>query len=165
MLVGLVLIHFTGRQWLDGAFALGFGLLIGWQGIGLVRRAVSGIMDETDMQVAADVVRLLQVHRRPQWVDVHNFRVIKFGSTLHIDCHVTLPWYYSLEQAHHEISAIEQLVNEKADRRVEFFIHMDPCVPASCAICSVAECLHRQAPRARSITWELENVLSNEKHR
>lgn len=164
MLLGLVIIRFTGQQWVDGVFALGFGLLIGYQGIGLVRRAVSGIMDETDMSVAADVVRLLQEHRRPQWVDMHNFRMISFGSTLHIDCHVTLPWYLTLEQAHAEIAAIERLVNEKADRRVEFFIHMDPCVPPSCAICSMAACAHRKAPHARTITWEMENVLSNEKH-
>jgi divalent metal cation (Fe/Co/Zn/Cd) transporter len=95
---------------------------------------------------------------------VHNFRVIKFGRTLHIDCHVTLPWYYSLEQAHSEITAIERLVNEHGDQRVELFIHMDPCIPASCAIHDMVDCPHRQAAFVRRIPWTLENALSNKKH-
>lgn len=164
MLVGLVAIRLTGWQWLDALFAMGFGLFILHQAVRVLRRAVAGIMDETDMDAAAEVVALLERHRRPQWVDLHNFRVIQFGRTLHIDCHVTLPWYYSLENAHDEIAAMERLVNEHGDRRVELFIHMDPCVPASCAICTLQQCPHRKAPPVRRITWELESVLGNAKH-
>ena len=164
MLVGLAAIHFTGIQWFDSLFAIGFGIFILVQGALVVRRAVAGIMDETDMGAAAEVVRLLEKHRRPQWVDVHNFRVIQFGRTLHIDCHVTLPWYYTLEQSHDEIAIMEKLVNEEGDRGVELFIHMDPCIPSSCSICSLTNCAQRKADNARHIPWELESVLGNAKH-
>ncbi|MBK7945273.1 MAG: cation transporter [Flavobacteriales bacterium] len=164
MLIGLVAIALTGIQWLDSLFAIGFGLFILVQGALVVRRAVAGIMDETDMEAAASVVALLEKHRRPQWVDIHNFRVIQFGRTLHIDCHVTLPWYYSLERAHDEIAAIEKLVNEEGDRRVELFIHMDPCIPSSCAVCGVADCPERKATQQKRIAWELASVLGNAKH-
>lgn len=164
MLIGLVAIAFTGIQWLDGLFAIGFGLFILVQGALVVRKAVAGIMDETDMEAAASVVALLERHRRPAWVDLHNFRVIQFGRTLHIDCHVTLPWYLSLERAHEEIAAIERLVNDMGDRRVELFIHMDPCVPTSCAICSLESCQERKAPQRERITWDLGSVLGNAKH-
>lgn len=164
MLVGLVLIRITSLQWLDGLFALGFGIFIIRQGAQVVRRGVSGIMDETDMHVAADVVAVLEAQRVPAWVDVHNFRVIKFGRTLHIDCHVTLPWYYSLEQAHREIARMEELVNRHSGRDVELFIHMDPCVVTSCSICQLPECSERRHPFARRIAWSLETVLGNAKH-
>jgi len=164
MLIGLLAIALTGIQWLDSLFAIGFGLFILVQGALVVRRAVAGIMDETDMEAAASVVALLEKHRRPQWVDIHNFRVIQFGRTLHIDCHVTLPWYYSLERAHDEIAAIEKLVNEEGDRRVELFIHMDPCIPSSCAVCGVADCPERKAKQQKRIAWELASVLGNAKH-
>ena len=164
MLVGLVLIHVTSMQWLDGLFALGFGLFIIHQGMQVVRRGVSGIMDETDMNVAAAVVRVLEAQRVPAWVDVHNFRVIKFGRTLHIDCHVTLPWYYSLEQAHHEIARMEELVNRHSGRDVELFIHMDPCIHASCTICQLKDCAERRHPFERRIIWSLDTVLGNAKH-
>lgn len=164
MLLGLALIRFTGLAWFDSLFALGFGVFILHQGVQVLRRAVAGIMDETDMGAAAEVVALLEKHRRPQWVDIHNFRVIQFGRTLHIDCHVTLPWYYTLAQAHDEIATIEQLVNDEGDRHVELFIHMDPCVPSSCSICSLENCPQRKAPNQGRIAWELESVLGNAKH-
>ena len=164
MLVGLAAIHFTGIQWFDSLFAIGFGIFILVQGALVVRRAVAGIMDETDMGAAAEVVALLEKHRRPQWVDLHNFRVIQFGRTLHIDCHVTLPWYYTLEQSHDEIAIMEKLVNDEGDRGVELFIHMDPCIPSSCSICTLQGCPQRRAAFANRITWELDSVLGNAKH-
>ncbi|MCB0793449.1 MAG: cation transporter [Flavobacteriales bacterium] len=164
MLLGLAMIHFTGLQWFDSLFAIGFGLFITVQGILVVRRAVAGIMDETDMDAASGVVELLEQHRRPQWVDVHNFRVIQFGRTLHIDCHVTLPWYFTLERSHAEIADIEALVNEQGDRRVELFIHMDPCIPSSCTICGLKDCPERRSEQQQQIPWDLESVLGNAKH-
>lgn len=164
MLIGLVAIAFTGIQWLDGVFAIGFGIFILVQGALVVRRAVAGIMDETDMEAAASVVALLEEHRRPGWVDLHNFRVIQFGRTLHIDCHMTLPWYLTLERAHEEIASIERLVNDMGDRRVELFIHMDPCIPSSCSICSLEGCPERKTAQRQRITWDLGSVLGNAKH-
>ena len=164
MVCGLVLIHFTGLLWLDQLFAILFALYIIVVGLRVFRRSVAGIMDEADMEQAASVIATLQEHRRPQWVDVHNFRMIAYGSVLHVDCHVTLPWYHSLEEAHREIGAIEAVVNERLGRTVELFIHMDPCIPTSCRICALDGCPHRKAPFAERIPWSIDTVLSNRKH-
>jgi cation diffusion facilitator family transporter len=164
MVVGLILIKLTGLAWLDQFFAIVFALYIIITGLRIFRRSVAGIMDEADLDLATTVVQLLEEHRRPQWVDVHNFRMITYGSVLHIDCHVTLPWYYSLEQAHQEIAAVEQLVNEQHPQDVELFIHMDPCVPRSCGICQLANCSERRAAFSQRITWTAESVIGNAKH-
>ena len=164
LVAGLLLIQFTGLHWLDSLFALLFAAFIIYQGVKVVRRGIGGIMDETDMAVAASLVKILDDNRRPAWVDVHNFRVIKFGSTLHIDSHVTLPYYFTLEQSHDEISRMDRLVNEASGREVEFFIHTDPCVPSSCPVCLLKDCPVRSAPFERRVQWTLETVLRNEKH-
>jgi cation diffusion facilitator family transporter len=164
MLIGLLLIKLTGRMWLDSLFALGFGVFILYQGMRMVRKSVSGIMDETDMAVAAQLVAILEENRRKEWIDIHNFRVITFGRTLHIDCHVTLPFYWSLQQAHDAIAEIEQLVNQRSGREVELFIHMDPCVPISCSICGLTECKERRSPFVKRVPWTLESALLNKKH-
>ncbi len=164
LVVGLLVIQFTGQHWLDSLFAMGFALVIIRHGIRLVRRSIGGIMDETDMHVAADLVRILEDHRKPEWIDLHNFRVIAFGSTLHIDCHLTLPWYYTLEAGHREITALDQLVNRHSGREVECFIHTDPCIPRSCTICRLGDCPVREAPFAQRIPWNLSTALANEKH-
>lgn len=164
MVVGLLLIHFTGLLWLDQLFAIAFALYIMFTGLRIFRRSVAGIMDEADMDLASAVIGDLELARRATWIDLHNFRMIKYGAVLHIDCHVTLPWYYSLEQAHEEITAMEHLVNEKEHGEVELFIHMDPCVTASCSICQMSDCPVRRAPFVERITWTERTVLSNAKH-
>ena len=164
MLGGLLLIQVTGIAWFDSLFAFGFGLFILWQGGRMLRRAVAGIMDETDMDVAAQVVQVLQEHRAPDWIDVHNLRLIKFGPILHIDCHATLPWYYTLEQAHERMDAMERVVNERMSRTVELFIHMDPCRPGSCQVCALKDCPQRRHAFERRVDWDLDSTLTNERH-
>ncbi|MBK6754275.1 MAG: cation transporter [Flavobacteriales bacterium] len=164
MVAGLVLIRLTGLLWLDQAFAIVFAVYIIVTGLRVFRRSVAGIMDEADLDLGGKVIAVLQENRKPGWVDIHNFRMIKYGSILHVDCHATLPWYYTLEQAHKEISAMEQLVNERMGRTVELFIHMDPCVPASCSICDLADCSQRQQRFVKEVPWSIETVLSNRKH-
>lgn len=164
MLVGLVVIQLTGLLWLDQVFAMAFAMFIILTGLRVFRRSVAGIMDEADLKLASDVIATLEEHRPAQWIDVHNFRMIGYGPVLHIDCHVTLPWYYDLQHAHDEIAAIERLVNDKHDREVELFIHMDPCIQASCAICALQECPERKTPFQRRVKWDATSVLGNAKH-
>ncbi len=164
MVAGLVLIRLTGLLWLDQAFAIVFAVYIIVTGLRVFRRSVAGIMDEADLDLGGKVIAVLQENRKPGWVDIHNFRMIKYGSILHVDCHATLPWYYTLEQAHKEISAMEQLVNERMGRTVELFIHMDPCIPTSCPLCDLDDCAVRQQAFVQRVPWTIATVLPNRKH-
>ena len=164
MVCGLVLIHFTGLEWLDQLFAIVFACYIMYSGMRVFRRSVAGIMDEADPELTREVIAILEAHRKPQWIDIHNFRTIKYGRVLHIDCHVTLPLYYDLEKAHREIADIEELVNTQCAREVELFIHMDPCVPSSCPICSIGDCPVRKAAFAKRIHWTRDIAMVNRKH-
>lgn len=164
VVLGLIVIQLTGLEWLDSVFAIAFAVFILRQGVKVVRRSIGGIMDETDMAVAGDLVKIVEDHRRPAWIDLHNFRVIKFGSTLHIDCHVTLPWYFTVEAGHGEITDLARLVKRNSGREVEFFIHSDPCVPVSCSICQIMDCPVRQAPFVKRIPWTLGTVLADQRH-
>lgn len=164
MVVGLLVIHLTGLFWLDQVFAMGFALFIIYTGVRILRRSVAGVMDEADLGLADAVIATLEKGRRMAWIDIHNFRTISYGPVLHIDCHVTLPWYFPLETAHEEISIMEELVKQEHDREVELFIHMDPCVPASCGICTMVDCPVRTSPFEREVPWNLQSVLQNAKH-
>ncbi len=164
MILGLALIEITGMLWLDQLLAILFAIYIIITGLRVFRRSVAGIMDEADLVAAGEVIALLDEQRRPEWIDVHNFRMIKYGEVLHIDCHVTLPWYFTLEEAHHQISIMERQVNQQSGRIVELFIHMDPCIPTSCAICAMPDCPVRRRPRQVRVPWTLDTVLADQKH-
>ncbi len=165
LLLGLGLIYFTDIIWLDNATAILFGGIILYTGFKLLRASVAGIMDEADYQLIAHLAPFLDQHRRPNWIDVHNFRVIKYGATLHVDCHLTLPWYFDTREAHDEVKHFENIVNRAGDSLVELFVHIDPCEPpTNCAVCTKPDCLLRQAPFQRHIPWTLENIMKNQMH-
>jgi len=164
VLVGLVMIMLTKWAFLDGIVAIMMGGIIIYTGVKLVRKSIGGIMDETDEGIVLSVIKHLSEHRKAEWIDIHNLRIIQYGNKLHVDCHVTLPWYFTLEQAHNEIEEIAALINEKHSAQVEFFIHGDPCVPQSCKICSVQNCEVRKEGFKEKMEWNLENVVRNKKH-
>lgn len=165
LVVGLLIVALTNIPILDSVVAAIFGLVILYTGFSLMRKSVAGIMDEADYQLIAQLVKVLDQHRRPNWIDVHNFRVIKYGATLHIDCHITVPWYFSTRDSHAEVKAFESLVVEKNELPVELFVHVDPCEPpVSCSICQKMDCMVRAAPFSHLIPWNLDNIMADEKH-
>jgi cation diffusion facilitator family transporter len=164
LVVGLILVHFTGLIWLDTVIAIIMGVVILVTGYKLMRKALSGLMDETDIEILEELLPVLSQNRKPEWIDIHNLRVVKYGSNFHVDAHVTLPWYWSLEKAHDELTAIDFLTTEKFHENIEMFIHADPCIPSSCQICELANCHERKFAFKEKIEWNTENMLKNEKH-
>lgn len=164
LLAGLFLIFLTGLIWLDNVVAILLGIYIFYTGYKLVRSSLAGIMDEADYHLIEELIGIMNENRRNNWVDIHNLRVIKYGSTLHVDGHLTLPWFLNLRESHDEAEKLDKLINEKKQRDVEFFIHTDPCVPSSCKICQKSDCNVRQFAMEQKIEWKLENVMSNKKH-
>lgn len=165
LIAALLLIRFTGWHWIDPLASLLMGVLILRKGYQLLRASISGLMDETDMRIVDRVIAILSAHRRANWIDIHNMRVQQYGNNYHIDCHLTLPYYLELSDAHEELKALERQVNsEFPSGEVEFFIHTDPCIPLCCHYCQLADCLVRQDEFKGLIPWTRENVLPNRKH-
>lgn len=165
LVLGLAVIYFTGLVWLDNLIAIAFGGFIIFSGYSLLRDSVSGIMDEADRKLIARVIDILNKNRRRNWMDIHNLRIIKYGHGLHIDCHATIPWYFSLEEAHKEVELIGHLIDKNLPNEAEFFIHADPCEPPrTCAICLKDDCQVRKQPLKKKVEWTLHNVQLNEKH-
>lgn len=164
VLLGLGLAMLTGWYWLDNLAAITFGALIVFTAWKILRGAVAGVMDEADESLLQPLLQVLEKTRQPQWIDLHNLRLIKYGSTLHIDCHLTLPWYYSLREAHAEMTHLDEQLRAALSLEVELFIHPDPCVESSCAVCNLHGCAVRQQVFHKQIPWTLQNVVSNAKH-
>lgn len=164
LIVGLMLILLTDYIWLDQIIAIGVGIMIVWSGFKLLRISVAGIMDEADSALISEIVEKINENRREEWIDLHNFRVIKYGSKLHVDCHVTIPWYFNQRQAHEEVTSFEKEVEKHCGDSVELFVHTDPCEPAEmCKMCGVANCPDRRHDRQVKVEWDERNVTPNKK--
>jgi cation diffusion facilitator family transporter len=163
LVVGLVLINFTKILWLDSALSILVGLYILYSAYKLVRRSVSGLMDEADFGVVNEVIDVLNEQRRDSWIDIHNFRAQKYGNELHIDCHLTLPNYFDLNRVHLEVKLVDDLINKEVTK-TELFIHTDPCIPECCHYCSMPNCPIRSEAKSEEIAWTMDKIIRNKKH-
>jgi cation diffusion facilitator family transporter len=164
VVVSLVLVYFTNLVWIDSIVALGLGFYIITIGYKIIRQSLSGIMDEADPEMLGRLADFLNQNRKPEWIDVHNMKIQQFGSKLHIDAHITLPWYFELRTAHNEMEEMIKLIAENTERTVEFNFHMDDCKPTSCPICDIADCPVRQHILVKKVEWTGENISQPDKH-
>lgn len=164
LVLGLILIYFTNIIWLDSAISILLGLYIIYNGYRLTRKSVGGLMDESNLEVVKEIIDCLNDHRKSEWIDVHNLRAQQYGSEIHIDCHVTLPYYFDLNNVHHEVSEIDLVINQNVNIPTEFFIHADPCIPKCCHYCGMKNCEVRSEAQTKTINWSLENITKNHKH-
>lgn len=164
VVVGLAVLYITKIQWVDAAVAIVLSVLIMYTSYTVMRRSVAGIMDEADAQLLKEMIGMINKNRRESWVDLHNLRVIKFGSILHVDCHFTVPWYFTVKQAHEEIDYLSRLVKSQYGESMELFIHTDACNYSQCPVCYKSNCPVRQHPFEKKLEWTLQNLVQNTKH-
>lgn len=165
IVVGLILIRWTQLAWIDSLVAILFGILVIVEGAKIIRQTIAGIMDEADMDLLKQLIRVLNSSKPDNWIDLHNLRIIKYGAILHLDCHLTVPWYFNVNQAHEEVDHLDRVIRSHFPRSLEMFVHTDGCVPpGSCRICPVENCQVRQKPFEKRLEWTFENITSNEKH-
>jgi cation diffusion facilitator family transporter len=164
IITGLLLLYFTGFKWIDSVVAILFGVFIIYTGYQILRQSIAGIMDEADVNLLTRMVQVLNANRRKNWVDLHNLRVIKYGSILHVDAHLTVPWFLNVHEAHKEIDALALLIRKEFGETLELFVHSDGCLPFQCKICEKANCPERMNYFEHNIDWTLENISLNKKH-
>lgn len=165
IIAGLIIMSITKIAWLDKIIALTMSIFIMRSGYLIIRQSLAGIMDQQDMDLLKQMVSVLNDNKKVNWIDLHNLRVIKYGSQLHIDCHLTVPWYLNVHEAHVEIDDLTNLIRTNFEDSVEFFVHTDGCLPFSCRLCNKFTCPVRQFPFEHTIEWTLDNLLSDKKHR
>lgn len=164
IVAGLALLYFTNIVWIDSAVAILFASIILITGYKVIRTSIAGIMDEADIHLLGKVVETFNNNRSVNWIDLHNLRIIKYGPTLHLDCHLTVPWYFNVREAHNEIDNLSGLVRKNYGESVELFVHSDGCMNFSCPICDKMDCPVRQHEFVKKIPWTMGNISENVKH-
>lgn len=164
ILLGVILILITGFKWIDSVAALVFAFIIIFTGYKIIRQSIGGIMDESDQKIISEIVALLNSKRQKNWIDVHNMRVINYAGFYHVDCHLTVPYYINVNEAHQIMDSLTDTIDNYYNSKVEFFVHIDGCISKQCAICSIDNCEKRQAKFERQLEWNYDNIISNSKH-
>jgi cation diffusion facilitator family transporter len=164
LILGLLLVKFTGFRQIDSVLAIILSFYLIKNGYELLRKSIAGLMDESDYQVLENLTKILNENRDKNWIDVHNLRVQKYGSDLHIDTHLTLPYYITLQESHDAVIKFEDTFRNHIDSEIEIFTHTDPCLPECCHYCLIKECKVRKSPFESKIDWTPEKLGINAKH-
>lgn len=91
ILLGALLIHVTGAQWLDPALGLGIGVLVLWSSIGILKESAHILLEgrPRGMEVKNVAHAILAVSGVQEIHDVH---IWTLGTNLHaLSCHVRIP--------------------------------------------------------------------------
>lgn len=149
----LVLVGRTGWLWLDPAIACLIAIHIVVAGYRLIRESIGRLMDEADSDALEHLANHLDGARRVHWIDVHEMRAWWAGDTLHVDAHLVLPRYWTLDRAHDAGDELEAEIAVAMGEKAEAVVHVDPCGDRYCARCAVEDCEIRGAEFAGPDPW------------
>lgn len=142
--VGLLLVRLTGEVWIDPVTAILVALNLLRTGMEVVREAVRGLMDEQDPELIHELADAFEAARFPGIIEVHELRVIQVGAFEHVDAHVVVPEFWTIDQAHRNLDRFEQTVVATRPRGGELQLHTDPCEQAYCSACDLGDCAIRK---------------------
>jgi len=162
VLAGLLLIHLTGWNRLDGLVALAVGIHILFTGGKLVRQSFAGLMDASDPELLEEIASLLDGHRGSLWIDIHQLRAWRSGHRVHVDFHLILPRDLSLEESHREVKEAEALFKKHFGGPVEVLVHTDPCMNGDCPVCSRRMCELRREAYTETASWRRDRLTDGD---
>ncbi|MFT3738277.1 MAG: cation diffusion facilitator family transporter [Breznakibacter sp.] len=159
LVIGLILLWVTKFAWLDSLIAVVFGVVIIYTGYKILQETASNLMDKADFLLMEKINNALWENRSECWVDVHHIKMVKYGNAYHVDCDLTIPWYYNVNQAHAETRKLKEVVWAKIPAEIDFTIHTDACNDTMCHKCTVNPCPYRGPAFAGEEKWTLVRKL------
>ena len=159
LVVGLLLLLITKLAWLDSTIAILFGLIIIYTGYKILRETTSNLMDEADIKVLKQIVKILSEKKSNNWINIHNLKLIKYGDIYHIDCDLTLPFYMNISDAHKEGDLVKKVISDNYDNSIDFTIHTDFCTPDLCMHCQMLDCTYRKQEFSTVLDWSLDRII------
>ena len=162
VVIGLVLVYWTGWIWIDGTVACLVGLNILITGGRLVYQSYTRLMDASDPQLLDQIAILLENHRRENWINIHQLRAWRAGRMVHIDLHLVLAKDAVLSDAHYEADLLENILVDAFNGEASVLVHVDPCTSPECPVCGRQDCTSREHQQTGvPDSWTRQHLVSN----
>ena len=161
VVASLFLVKFTGMMWIDPLVAIIFGVMLCVSGVKILIRSGYVLMDGLDPETLQVVARLFEKNYRPGVIDIHYTRVIRSGNFHHVDCHMVIPEFWTVAEAHAFSDHFDMSFVRDYPVEAELRIHLDPCRRVYCENCEVKNCPIRQKEFIKRIPLDnLDEVTS-----
>ncbi|HET9922527.1 MAG TPA: cation diffusion facilitator family transporter [Methylomirabilota bacterium] len=159
IVIGLLLVRFTGIAWLDPVVAAVVALNLMWTGFRLVRQAAGGLLDEEDTALLDRLLEVLQPHLGRGVIRVHHLRAIRAGRFHHVDAHLVVPEFWSVERSHELAEDLAERLIKEVGVEGEMTLHTDPCHRVYCRMCDLDDCPVRRETFAGRPRLTLEEAV------
>ncbi len=132
---GLAGVWLTGWQWLDAASAIVVAIIIIFAAWELASEAFKPLLDASlsDEEIST-ITECIELHKN-KYIDFHNLRTRKSGSLRHVDLHLTVCKYHTIEIAHNLADDIEAELSKQFSQ-IDTLIHHEPC-SKNCEGCTI----------------------------
>jgi len=140
VIVSLLIVKITGAAWVDPLIAAMFGGMLCYSGAKILIRSGNALLDAHDDETMKGIAKLFEKHYEPGVIDIHYTRVIRSGPFHHIDCHLVIPEFWSVAEAHDFSERYEDNIVNDYPIQAEFHFHLDPCRQNYCSQCEIIHC-------------------------
>lgn len=126
VVVGLILVIWTGRTILDPICAIFVATNILFSGYRLVGRAASGLMDQVNPDQDRIIRDVLALAEKEGICMFHELRHRNTGRTAWVEVHLLFPDGISLQTAHRQATEIEKRIGDALPGEVIVTTHLEP---------------------------------------
>ena len=144
---------------LDSILALIFGGYLIYTGIKIFIGSVNILVDAQDKELVKKLASLFEKNYREGVIHIHHTRVMRSGRLHHIDCHLVIPEFWSIEKAHDFSDEFEEAILKDYEVDGEFHYHLDPCRKKYCKNCSFEPCSIRKAAFEKRIEFTYDELV------
>ncbi len=125
VVVGALLIMFTGKTFFDGIASIMVALIIMYMGYKVLQPGLQEIMEEQDNPEIVEKIEQI-VNEFPKAINPHLIRMSKLGSYYIVDMHLEFPGSMSIEESHRIVNMIEKEIKSKIPEVQDITIHVEP---------------------------------------
>ena len=142
-----------------------FGGVIIYTGITILRKTIATLTDKADIEKLSRTADILNTHRQDDWIDIHNLKILEYGSYSYIECDLTLPWYYTVAQGHRSCESLAEIMQRESGEKITFSVHADSCNERHCHHCLMSDCPYRKNAFVAEEPLDLRQIVeSDEEH-
>lgn len=136
VLIALILIQFTGYQWLDPAIAIIVAAIIIHAAYDITRRSTEGLLDKSLPEAEIKLVEAVIRRHESAVLNFHKLRARKMGSDRQIDLHLVVPHGLSVKEGHDLVDDLERDIKKELPHTT-VVVHIEPC-DANCERCKMS---------------------------
>ncbi len=159
-LIGLGVVKMTNWVWLDSVIAILMAVFLFKTGLKVIRNSAGVLLDEASETTLDKLAEAFSQNHGDGLIDVHNVKMIRSGSSFHVDAHLVVPRFWDVYTAHERQKEFESKIIQSMGRdHGEIAFHLDPCEMHHCDRCDLSDCQIRKYDFKGHLPFSREQII------